>query len=173
MYALGLFAKDSVHPLTGVPQSSVGAPCPMVVADEHHLSVIFYLQNTPEGWDGAEVKVVGPDSEDETHAIVSFSSFKAYYHGAPNDEAFSGHPLSKKGLEPYGAYEVKDSTWIRDLIEMNRVHAYHSDEAFKDYRHFIFSFHDTTFECVAKGYDITVGQGSVLGAAQGLLHNRA
>jgi len=54
-------------------------------------------------------------------------------------------------------------------MEMNRVHLYHRDEAFRDHRHFIFSFHDTVFECVAKDYSITTGQGSVLGAAQVLL----
>ncbi len=163
-----MFAKDTVHALNDIPQSSVGAPCPMVVADEHHLSVIYYVQDTPEGWDGSSVRVVGPSSDGERYAIVSFESHTAYYHGSPNDEAFSGHPLSKKGLSPYGAYEVKGSTWIRHLMEMNRVHPYHKDENFSDRRHFILAFHDTTFECVADAYSFRTGYGSVLTAANSL-----
>jgi hypothetical protein len=68
----------------------------MVIADEHRLSVIFYLQATSKDWDGSEVRVIGPESEEEPHAVVAFSHFMAYYHGSPNDEAFSGHPLSRK-----------------------------------------------------------------------------
>jgi len=56
-------------------------------------------------------------------------------------------------------------------MEMNRVHPHHSDEAFKEYRHFIFYFHDTVFECVAKSYSLKIGEGSILGAAQVLLGN--
>ncbi|MCE0497438.1 MAG: hypothetical protein LV481_05765 [Methylacidiphilales bacterium] len=161
-----MLAKDSVHPLADIPQSSVGAPCPMAVADDHHLSVIYYVQNTPENWDGTSVRSVGPTTEGEPYAIVSFVRYDSYYHGSPNDEAFSGHPLSKRGLTPYGAFEIKHSTWIRQLMEMNRVHPYHKDENFSACRHFVLSFHDSTFECVARSYSFKTGSGSILSAAR-------
>jgi hypothetical protein len=141
----------------------------MVVADEHHLSVIYYVQNIPENWDGTSARVVGPTAEGEPYAIVSFVRQKAYYHGSPNDEAFSGHPLSKRGLTPYGAFEIKNSTWIRQLMEMNRVHPHHKDESFSACRHFVLSFHDSTFECVASSYSLKTGSGSILSAARSIL----
>jgi hypothetical protein len=33
-------------------------------------------------------------------------------------------------------------------------------EVFSDYRHFIFAFHDSTFECVAKEITVTLYKGT-------------
>jgi hypothetical protein len=169
MYSLPLLAKDSVHELKDLPQSSVGAPCPMVLADEHRLYVIFYLENTPEDWDGTSVRVVGPDSDGEPFAIITFLRHTSYYHGSPNDEAFAGHPLQKRGLEPYGSFEIRNSSWIKKLTEMNRVHEHHKDDMFSDCRHIILSFHDSVFECVARSYSVAFGSGSILQAARKVL----
>jgi len=43
--------KDQVVELEGVPQSSVGAPIPVLISEEGKLVLAFYLQNAPEGWD--------------------------------------------------------------------------------------------------------------------------
>jgi hypothetical protein len=42
--------------------------------------------------------------------------------GAPNEEAIAGHPLSDRGVEAFAAFEVKNSSWIRNLELMNSVH---------------------------------------------------
>lgn len=169
MYSLPLFAKDTVHELKDFPQSSVGAPVPIILSDEHHLHVIFRVQNTPEGWDGTTARLVGPESEEEPYAIASFSYPSAYYSGSPNDETLHGHPLHKKGLEHYGAYEVKNSSWIQILMKRNRVHSRHSDDFFANKRHFVLTFHDSMFECISEGYSISKGYGSMLEAAAKLL----
>lgn len=161
MYKIGAFAGDRVEKLKDVPQSSIGAPCPMIIDDEFHLVLGFYLEVRDDNWDGTTVRVVSPDSQGEPHAIVNFTHPVAHLHGPPNDEAFSGHPLHKRGLGPYGAFEIKNSTWLNLLMKMNRVHPCHKDERFKDYKHFIFSFHDTTFECIAEGYELSMGRGSL------------
>jgi len=59
--------------------------------------------------------------------------------------------LYQKGLRFYRVYEVQNSSWIRALERMNRVHPKHQSGMFSRYRHFIFTFHDTTLECVANG----------------------
>ena len=87
----------------------------------------------------------------------------AYAHmfGPPNDEAFEGHPLSQRGLRPYAVFEVQASSWLASLERMNSVHPYHSAERFAKYKHFIFAFHDTTFECIAEGFSVSIHRGSV------------
>jgi len=65
----------------------------------------------------------------------------------------------------FGAFEVRNSSWICKINQMNRVHPYHKDEFFADMRHFILSFHDSIFECVAKRYTFTTGMGSAIDAA--------
>jgi hypothetical protein len=152
--------KDEVIELSDVPQSSVGASIPLILSDEGKVILAYYLQDTPDGWDGTTVRIISQES-DEPLALVEFKWCYAHMFGPPNDEAFSGHPLAKRGLTPYGAYEVKNSSWIRQLEQMNSVHQHHEPEKFWQRRHLIFSFHDSVFECVSDGFAIETGFGSM------------
>ena len=153
--------KDHVINLCDIPQSAVGAPLPVVTADEHQAAVAFYRQETPTDWDGTTVRVVDYTS-DEPWAIVLFGGCYALMFGPPNDEAFDGHPLANRGLRPYGAYVIADSSWLRQLERMNAVHRSHDCAAFMRHRmHFILSFHDSTFECIASGYRVVCGAGPI------------
>lgn len=160
MYAVD--EKDEVVELAELPQSSVGAPCPLVIADEHHVVVAYYLEDRDPAWDGSTVRIVGPESSDEPVALVRFAACRAHTLGPPNDEAFAGHPLADRGLEPYGSFEIRGSSWIRMLERMNSVHPYHRPEAFSRLRHLILTFHDSTFECVCAGFSVTTTRGSIL-----------
>jgi hypothetical protein len=153
--------RDKVVPLDGVPQSSVGAPMPIVLADEHRVVLAYYVEERTPGWDGSTARVVYPDDGNEPIAIVRFSHTRVHMFGPPNDEAFAGHPLASRGLQPYSAFEVKESSWIRRLERMNSVHPYHRPESFWQLRHLIFAFHDSTFECVCRAFDIRAGRGSL------------
>lgn len=154
--------KDKVEELTKIPQSSIGAPIPVVLASEHKVAMAYYCENREECWDGSSIKIVDSKSSDEPIAIIVFDRCTSHYFGPPNDEAFSGHPLTEAGLEPYGSFEVIDSSWIRKLEQMNSVHPYHNKVDFMvGKRHFILTFHDSIFECVAKSFDIHIGHGSI------------
>ena len=144
----------------GVPRSDVGAPLPQIVANDHRLWLSYVIAEPDPGWDGTYANVILPSSADLLLALVEFELPRAHYLGAPNDEAFDGHPLAARGLEPYGSYVVRESSWIRRLEEMNRVHPCHSAASFHALRHFIFAFHDSTFECVARGLQVETLRGS-------------
>ena len=153
--------KDTLVEITTVPQSSIGAPCPMILVGEGHLHLAYYLQNTPAGWDGTTVKVLSEHSDGEPVALVSFTYPYAHMFGPPNDEAFEGHPLESRGLRPYAVFEILKSSWIRQLERMNSVHEHYDPQRYSEYRHFVFAFHDTTFECVAEDFSISLHMGSV------------
>ena len=140
--------QDTVTKLCNLPQSSVGAPIPVVLASEQDVLLAYYMEE---------------ESEDrEAFAIIRFERCIAHMFGPPNDEAFRGHPLATRGLTPYSFFEIQHSSWIRTLEEMIRVHPYHDSERFlEDKVHFIASFHDSTFECVAKGYSYEIVRGSM------------
>jgi hypothetical protein len=143
-------SNDRVVELKNVPQPSVGAPNPVVLASEYEVLLAYYLQHTPEGWDGKTPRSVGLDSKDEPVALIKLRQCYAHIFGPPNDEAFHGHPLYKRGLRPYAVFEVENSSWLRSLEKMNSVHPYHNREGFlRDKKHFVFAFHDSTFECIA------------------------
>ena len=162
-------SNDSVRELDGVPQSSVGAPVPLVVSDEHRAVVAYYLEDVPPGWDSQSVPVVGPENATEPIAIIQFAQCYAHMFGPPNDEAFSGHPLASRGLHAHGSFEVHHSSWIRRLERMNSVHPHHRSKSFSKRRHLVLAFHDTTFECVCDGFEVRLVQGSISAAVPEML----
>lgn len=122
--------KDSVEELQDIPQSSTGAPIPLVIADEHRVILAYCVEDRSPEWDGTQIRVLDPVGSDEPIAIVRFQRCKVHLFGPPTDEAFAGHPLASRGLQPYGAFRVKGSSWIRQLERMNSVHRYHPRRGF-------------------------------------------
>jgi hypothetical protein len=153
--------NDRVTRIKDFPQSSVGSPIPVIFSGEHAAIVAFYLQNAPENWDGTSVRVISADTADEPITLIKFASCYASMFGPPNDEAFHGHPLYERGLRPYGAFTIENSSWIRQLERMNSVHPYHRAGRFWALNHYVLSFHDSTFECIASGFSIEVRRGNI------------
>jgi len=154
-------ARDTVSERKDVPQSSVGAPCPFVLSSEQFVHLAYYVEDPTEGWDDKTVRVVDEHSEGESCALVRFTRAVAHIFGPPNDEAFSGHPLATRGLKPYAVFEVGSSSWVRTLERMNSVHRHHKPDRFARFKHYVFAFHDSVFECVAEGFEVSVHRGSV------------
>lgn len=78
-------------------------------------------------------------------AFVEFIGLEVSKFGYPNDEAWDGIPRTK-GLS-YGIFEVFNSTWAREITELNRYSFPNAKESRA--RHFLFLFHDSSFECLA------------------------
>jgi hypothetical protein len=158
-------ARDRVVELEDVPQSSVGAPLPVVIADEGALQLAYYAEVPDPDWDGTYVREIDASSE-EPVILVQFEHARAWFHGPPNDEAFSGHPLASRGLHPYAAFRIDESSWVRRLERMNSMHEHHNPETFARLRHYVFAFHDSTFECVARSFTAVEVEGPLTRVAQ-------
>jgi len=142
----------------------LGLRSPAVVSTEWDLFLTFYLESVDEEWDGTYVRIMSHASEGEPCAIVTFKGHYSYFVGPPNDEALAGHPLADRGLKSYSYFEVINSSWIRYLERMNSVHHLHSPEAYSSLKHFLFTFHDSVFECVADNFSVEVKTGSIKSA---------
>lgn len=142
--------------MEGVPQSCVGAPSPFILSDEHVLLLAYLVEQGPIEWEegrvihDADLPLLRPH-----FALIEFKRCYSYMFGWPNDEALNGHPLYERGLRAYSAFEVKESSWIRQLERMNSVHPVHNPERFSVLNHYVFTFHDSMFECVAQGIVIS------------------
>lgn len=161
MYSIG--SRDRVDELINIPQSDVGAPLPVVLADEYRVLLAYCVAEPDPNWAGTDVNVVSPET-DATVAIVTFHRALLHMFGPPNDEAFDSHPLAERGLRPYCAAEVHHSSWLNLFIQMNRVHPHHTDAMFDSVRHFIFAFHDSAFECLAYDFSVSLFHGSMVAA---------
>src|SRR5262249_12255642 len=76
--------------------------------------------------------------------------------GTPNDEVFSGHPLHGRGMDGYTAQVICNSPWIAELETINKVHSDYNEARWRALKHYVFWFHDSTFECVAENYAVEV-----------------
>jgi hypothetical protein len=153
--------RDRVIELKDVPQSSVGAPLPIVLSDESTIVVGYIIQDSSRAWNGTALRTLDTHRPGESQALVEFELYQSYMFGAPNDEAFSSHPLAARGLHPYAAFRIDDSSWVRQLERMNSVHPNHNPNKFQELKHFVFAFHDSTFECVAKDFRISEYEGTL------------
>ena len=120
-----------------LPEAGVSGP--MVVQNDSNTVLTFNaVRMLPDGRRGkAGTAVVEFD-------LCSWTTF-----GYPNDEALPGHPLYGRGLAAYDIFDVLNSHWVRRMTEQNRV-AF-PDTKDSESRHLVFSFHDSTFECICKG----------------------
>ena len=86
---------------------------------------------------------------------MKFENYLNFKFGTPNDEVIHGHPYYQLGLRSYSFFEICNSDWIAQIIEINSVHPRHSEELFTSYRHFVLTFHDSMFECIASDYQVS------------------
>lgn len=145
---------DDVVESLDAPPPSPGAPMPVLIGDDVFVQLAYIVSEPDPEWDGTTVRIVSPDTEDMLVAIITFPGPYAHMFGPPNDEAFAGHPLAGRGLRPHAVFEVRQSSWVRSLERMNSVHPSHMPKSFSSMRHFVFAFHDSTFECVARGFGV-------------------
>ncbi len=132
-----------------------GAPMPHLMVSDSRALLAFLLSEPDPSWDGSYVTVKSPaDDRPEPLGRVEFDGCISAKLGAPNDEVFEGHPLDGRGLEAYGAQRVVNSRWLRELEAINSVHRCHLPESWRDRTHFVFWFHDSTFECVARSFRV-------------------
>ncbi len=90
----------------------------------------------------------GYHRENAGTALVEFPFCIRTQFGHPNDEARWKHPRYSK-FETYGIYEVLNSSWIAQIRADNLFSFPDVPTWGNRLRHFVFTFHDSTFECVA------------------------
>ena len=146
--------RDKIVAFGKVPQHSPGAPMPLIIANDVGLLLLYEVAP-----DGAEL------------VVLKFTRACAHSFGPPNDEALAGHPLALRGLRRYSTFEVIDSSWVRALERMNRVHPLHNEGRFRRLRHLVFTFHDNTFECIAEDVIVAARQPNTPEAVASFLHN--
>ena len=145
-----------------------GSPSPKVLSSDTKLFLVFYkkseepmvLFDYPEPRNTIVDKGIG---------VVEFKRFLSFKFGSPSSETLTGHPYYKYGLTYYAGHSLEQSPWIDTLARINEVHPYHDSEKFKSYNHYIFTFHDRTFECIAQSYQASYEQTSMFDKIRSLV----
>lgn len=149
--------EEYADPLKFPVQWCTGAPLPHLIASDYKAFLIFLVHQQDPNWDGSYVTIKNPGAGTvEPLALVEFSRCASAKLGIPNDEVFSAHPLNGHGLEPYRAQVVRNSRWLAELEKINSAHRRHRPDRWRTLNHYVFWFHDSTFECVAEAYNVEV-----------------
>ncbi len=133
-----------------------GAPLPHLVQNEHKTFLLYFLKKNKSDWDGKSVEVISLSETESLIAAIEFKRCQTTRFGAPNDETLDGHPLYGRGLDYYEPFIVEHSDWIKELEKINSVHSNHSSKYYEKYKHYLFAFHDSIFECVATEFEVKV-----------------
>ncbi|MEZ5994554.1 MAG: hypothetical protein R3C25_02270 [Hyphomonadaceae bacterium] len=152
--------ESFAEPLDFPVRWDIGAPLPHLVQSDNATYLAFYLgPQAGASQDGSvgygEPQVVDSRADDAL-AIVRFDGCVSTQMGDPNDEVFQGHPLYGRGLQGYRPMVVRNSAWINQLQAINSVHSMYDPSRWTDLNHYFFGFHDSTFECVARSFEVEI-----------------
>ncbi|MBP7884902.1 hypothetical protein KAZ93_01815 [Patescibacteria group bacterium] len=127
---------DIVKFLDNIPACDIGAPTPTVLASEHKLILSYY-------------------TDEESVCQITFDHCFEFTMGMPDENLVSEHPLGSKGLRAYGFHLIEESSWIKEIEDRYHIISEFSRDGRK-YDHYIFIFHDRSFECIASGYKFNI-----------------
>ncbi|HXZ08313.1 MAG TPA: hypothetical protein VEI25_09675 [Paraburkholderia sp.] len=129
--------QDAVVVLDAVPAP---ASEPFIVASERRVALAYRIS-------GADFERFGPfDDDEEPFCMVLFTGVDFHRVGPPGDDDLDIHPLFSQGLKPYSAHEVVNSSLVAEGWDISSPAAL--------LRHFVLTFQDATFECVAVDYTV-------------------
>lgn len=154
--------EEYAAPLEFPVKWDAGCPLPHLLCNDYKALLSFVVRQAKPGADGSTFEVVSPADEKTRHlALVEFTPCITAKLGSPNDEVFDGHPLNGRGLEGYTAQKVVNSRWLSEIEAINKVHHCYNPKFWLERSHYVFWFHDTTFECIAKSFTVELYQESM------------
>ncbi|ASW01497.1 hypothetical protein [Paraburkholderia aromaticivorans] len=132
--------EDQVVLLDGVPHPAEDAAEPFIVASARRVILSYPIAES-------DFERFGPfDTDDDPFCTVLFPDTLFHRLGPPGNGDLEIHPLASQGLIGCSVHEVANSSLVAELA------AVASTEAAK--RHFVITFDESTFECVASDYTV-------------------
>ncbi|RKT22535.1 hypothetical protein B0G69_6002 [Paraburkholderia sp. RAU2J] len=132
--------EDQVILLDSVPHPAADAAEPFIVASDRRVILAYPIAE-------ADFERFGPfDPDDDPFCTVLFPDAAFHRLGPPGDVDLEIHPLAMQGLLGYRAHEVVNSSLAAEIATVG--------SAVPSLRHFVITFQDSTFECVASDYTV-------------------
>ena len=119
---------------------SAAAPTPKVLANEHYVYLIFFVEDSSV--QDAENSPFNRVPVDQI-ASIRFNKYSKYQFGSFEVDDIAKHEYYELGLEPYAFQEIVNSDWIEVLEDEDNPK-----------RHIIIPMKDSCFEVVCNGYTL-------------------
>jgi hypothetical protein len=132
---------DKVVLLDSVPHPAADAAEPFIVASDRRVILAYPIAE-------ADFERFGPfDPDDDPFCTVLFPDCVFHRLGPPGDNDLEIHPLASQGLLGHSVHEVVNSSLAAEIAEL-------ASAAGLAPRHFVVTFQDSTFECVASDFTV-------------------
>lgn len=132
--------EDQVVLLDSVPQPAADAADPFIVSSARRVILSYPIAE-------ADFDRFGPfDPDDDPFCTVLFPDAVFHRLGPPGDADLEVHPLAAQGLTPYSVHEVTNSSLVAEISAVGT--------SATAQRHFVITFGESTFECVASDYTV-------------------
>ena len=132
---------DKVVLLDSVPHPAADAAEPFIVASDRRVILAYPIAE-------ADFERFGPfDPDDDPFCTVLFPDCVFHRLGPPGDNDLEIHPLASQGLLGHSVHEVVNSSLAAEIAELVSA-------AGLAPRHFVVTFQDSTFECVASDFTV-------------------
>lgn len=120
-----------------VPEAAVSGP--LFIQTERSAYLLF----------NAMREVPDTRRDDAGTAVVELPNCLISRLGYPNDEGHDESPFYND--LGYGVYEVINSSWVKQLLDMRQARFPNPNPDWwgLEGRHFVFTFHDSTIECIS------------------------
>ncbi len=92
--------------------------------------------------------------EENLLGLIQFENVFIQKFGYPNDEGLHQHNYYKNGLSFYHSHLVEESDWIKERNDKRSVNKVTGQNYLDGYSHYILTFQENTFECIAKKYTL-------------------
>ncbi|MBD1432702.1 hypothetical protein H8B06_07700 [Sphingobacterium sp. DN00404] len=136
--------------IKGLFEMDFGSPSPTILSNDNELFIAFYADRQNSSTIPQERNII----HDTGIFALKFKVYLKYAFGLPGEETIQGHPYSKLGMKSYSFYELKNSELIKSLQDIEKVHPQYNPKKWEMYRHYILTFHDNMFECIAQDFEI-------------------
>lgn len=98
---------------------------------------------------------------DLNFSIVEIDDIKIKFHGVEelkfggiNDEVFETHEFNGKGIDIFGGFVIKNSSWKSKLQKQNSIHDCYDENYWKKLNHYIIRAKDGEFSCIAIKWEL-------------------
>lgn len=152
--------------IKGLFEMDLGSPSPTILSNDNELFIAFYADRESSSTIPQERNTVF----DTGIVALKFKTYLKYTFGLPGAETIQGHPYSKLGMKSYSFYELKNSDFIKSLETIEKIHPYYDSTKWEKYKHYILTFHDNMFECIAQDFEIREENTSLYNQAGAILN---
>lgn len=135
--------------IKGLFEMDCGSPSPTILSNDSELLIAFYANK-----ESASIIPQHNIINNTGIFALKFKVYLKYTFGLPGEETIQGHPYSKLGMKSYSFYELRNSDLIKSLQNIEKVHPEYNPEKWEIYKHYILTFHDNMFECIAQDFEV-------------------